>query len=160
MDIRKEYIDRREAEVLLERSAVVSAVVKETPKWWQFWKKERVVKYSFDVVPIRGAQQHRIQNRLADLDETPFHNNEPLALVFSKMITAHYEDIVYCIAVLLSHPRKEPTKWLIDFVKTELSHEQYAQILNIAYRDSDMVPFVNGIILMKGISLNKVNPSA
>lgn len=152
--IRQEDIQRNEAEMLLQRAVTISVVAKQKIKWWQLWKKPKDIKYTFEVHPLKLAQQQRIQARLAHLDESPFHNNEPIMKVYSKMMIDHFEDVVYCVGVLLSDPRKEPTRWLQDFIKNNFDNHDLEQMWGIMAKQSHVSPFLNGIVLMKGIEMN------
>ena len=76
------------------------------------------------------------------------------------MMTEHYEDLVYCIGVLLTeNARSEPSAELIDIIKTNVDNEALNALWAVMIKQINAAPFLNGIILMKGIDLQKMNPT-
>ena len=152
----KTIIDLSETDALLERSVTVTIDVDVPKKWYQ---KKRTVKKEFLVKPLRLAQQKRITAALAKVDVNVFNDENTLLKVYDKMMTEHYEDLVYCIGVLLTeNARSEPSGELLDIIKTSVDNEALNALWAVMIKQINAAPFLNGIILMKGIDLQKMNP--
>ena len=152
----KQIIDLTETDALLERSVTVTIDVDVPKKWYQ---KKRTVKKEFLVKPLRLAQQKRISAALAKVDVNVFNDENTLLKVYDKMMAEHYEDLVYCIGVLLTeNARNEPSGELLDIIKTSVDNEALNALWAVMIKQINAAPFLNGIILMKGIDLQKMNP--
>lgn len=150
----KQIIDLSETDALLERSVTVSIDV-DVKKWF----RKKTVKKIFNVKPLRLAQQKRIIGALSKVDADVFSDENTLLKVYNKMMNEHYEDMVYCIGVLLTeNARNEPSDELIDLIKTNVDNEALNALWAVMVKQINPAPFLNGIILMKGIDLQKMNP--
>ena len=68
------------------------------------------MKKEFLIKPLRLAQQKRISAALAKVDVNVFNDENTLLKVYDKMMAEHYDDLVYCIGVLLTeNARNEPS---------------------------------------------------
>ncbi len=152
--VRKEDIQQAEADMLLERAIDISVVVTKTPKWWELWKKEKQIKYTFSVRPLTIGQQQRIVGRLAKLDESPFHTNQPTMKVYGKMVAENMDDIIYCVGVMLTPPKEEPKVELLQFIKDHFDNETMEKMWHIMVKQMYVNPFLSGIVLIKGIEMN------
>ena len=75
------------------------------------------------------------------------------------MMAEHYEDLVYCMGVLLTeNSRNEPSGELIELIKNNVDNEALNALWAVMVKQINPAPFLNGIILMKGIDLQKMNP--
>lgn len=150
----KTIIDLSETDALLERAITVTIDI--PAKWYQ---RKRTVKKEFLIKPLRLAQQKRISAALAKVDVNVFNDENTLLKVYDKMMTEHYEDLVYCIGVLLTeNARSEPSGELLDIIKTSVDNEALNALWAVMIKQINAAPFLNGIILMKGIDLQKMNP--
>lgn len=150
----KKIIDLSETDALLERSVTVSIDV-DVKRWF----RKKTVKKVFNVKPLRLAQQKRIIGALSKVDADVFSDENTLLKVYNKMMNEHYEDMVYCIGVLLTeNARNEPSDELIDLIKTSVDNEALNALWAVMANQINPAPFLNGIILMKGIDLQKMNP--
>ena len=153
----KTIIDLSETGALLERAITVTIDVDIPAKWYQ---KKRTVKKEFLVKPLRLAQQKRISAALAKVDVNVFNDENTLLKVYDKMMNEHYEDLVYCVGVLLTeNARNEPSGELLDIIKTSVDNEALNALWAVMIKQINAAPFLNGIILMKGIDLQKMNPT-
>ena len=150
----KTIIDLSETDALLERAITVTIDI--PAKWYQ---RKRTVKKEFLIKPLRLAQQKRIIGALSKVDADVFSDENTLLKVYNKMMNEHYEDMVYCIGVLLTeNARNEPSDELIDLIKTNVDNEALNALWVVMVKQINPAPFLNGIILMKGIDLQKMNP--
>lgn len=150
----KKIIDLSETDALLERAVTVSIDV-DVKRWFS----KKTVKKVFNVKPLRLAQQKRIIGALSKVDVNVFSDENTLLKVYNKMMNEHYEDMVYCIGVLLTeNARNEPSDELIDLIKTSVDNEALNALWAVMANQINPAPFLNGIILMKGIDLQKMNP--
>ncbi len=151
----KTIIDLSETDALLERAITVTIDI--PAKWYQ---RKRTVKKEFLIKPLRLAQQKRISAALAKVDVNVFNDENTLLKVYDKMMNEHYEDLVYCIGVLLTeNARSEPSAELLDIIKTSVDNEALNALWAVMIKQINAAPFLNGIILMKGIDLQKMNPT-
>ncbi len=151
----KTIIDLSETDALLERAITVTIDI--PAKWYQ---RKRTVKKEFLIKPLRLAQQKRISAALAKVDVNVFNDENTLLKVYDKMMNEHYEDLVYCIGVLLTeNARSEPSGELLDIIKTSVDNEALNALWAVMIKQINAAPFLNGIILMKGIDLQKMNPT-
>ncbi|MCF3107325.1 hypothetical protein LL912_00900 [Niabella sp. CC-SYL272] len=158
--VTREYIDRAESDAILQKPFDISVVTKEKTKHWFFREKEVFTKHTFQVHPMKLAQQQRIMGRLADINVHIFEDIDNLMKVYGKLVSEHMDDVVYCVSVMLSDARMEPTRELQEFVKLNFDNNDLEAVWAVMVKQMNPGPFTNGIILMKGIDLNEVNPRA
>jgi len=150
----KKEITQLEAEILLERSAILRIPMKSTPKWWEFWKKPKQYVREFEIHPLTLAQQHRIVSRISQIDDEVLKGEVNVMQIYSKLIKENLDDVIYCVGVLLTEPRKEPSEELLKFIKERFNNEDLRACWNVMSQQLRVVPFLSGIISIKGIEMN------
>jgi len=79
---------------------------------------------------------------------------------YFKLAANNMEDVVYCAGVLLTDSRRDPDEHLLQFIRDNFDNNDLESLWAVMAKQLYTRPFLNGIILIKGIDLSKVNPSA
>lgn len=131
MEITKEQIQELELRLLEDTPLKISFDVLKDVKlnWWKkLLRKVGVIqdKRRFEVKPLRFMQQRKIDSAISKVFP---ENTDSIVNTYANLINDHLDVAVYCIGVMLTDPRKEPSKELLHEIKAWNDDESLLNIM-------------------------------
>ena len=101
----------------------------------------------------------RISSLLLDINPEGLSDNDKLLQATHSLVTNHSKTITYIIALAIRNSAGEPPKWLLRYLRNNLSISDMSQALNIAVRQMQLMSFIEAVVTVKGLNILSIEPN-
>lgn len=140
---------------LLTDKPIILRVPVVNPTLLRRWLIKFRVKKDYTEFEIRGLKMgtlYRISKLLLQIDLSVFEKGSLLESNY-RMIEAHSNDIIKCVALAIHNKKSELPKHLEDFVADNFDNSDLLKVVQIVIKQMKVSDFMSTIIFLKGVNI-------